>query len=150
MTPAYLVIPGDQLIILLLRTSEIASSYNIRDHCGYGLSRWEEALLCNASTHWPSPYPQWSVTPPLIGWAHTRTDPRISRTYNAASLYYKPRKLITLNPSKHDLGSHSTGTRYFITFDNPLWKPNIWWIELNQIELSSRWYIIHTGNSVHR
>ena len=31
-----------------------------RDHSGYGFSQWEEALQCNASSHWPSPYPEWS------------------------------------------------------------------------------------------
>ena len=32
-----------------------------RDHSGYGISRWEEALRCNASFHWLSPYPKWSL-----------------------------------------------------------------------------------------
>ena len=32
-----------------------------RDHSGYGFSQWEEALLCNACSHWPSPYPEWSL-----------------------------------------------------------------------------------------
>ena len=27
----------------------------------YGLHQWEEALLCNASSHWLSPYPEWSL-----------------------------------------------------------------------------------------
>ena len=26
---------------------------------GYGLSQWGEALLCNAFSHWLSPYPKW-------------------------------------------------------------------------------------------
>ena len=30
-------------------------------HSGYGISQWEEALLCNASSHWLSPYPEWSL-----------------------------------------------------------------------------------------
>ena len=30
-----------------------------RDHYGYGFSQWEEALLCNAFPHWPSPCPEW-------------------------------------------------------------------------------------------
>ena len=30
-------------------------------HSGYGLSLWEEALLCNAFSHWTSPYPEWSI-----------------------------------------------------------------------------------------
>ena len=38
---------------------EITTSYNTRDHSEYGLSQWEEALLCNAFSHWPSPYPEW-------------------------------------------------------------------------------------------
>ena len=32
-----------------------------RDHSGYGISQWEEALWCNASFHWLSPYPKWSL-----------------------------------------------------------------------------------------
>ena len=27
----------------------------------YELSQWEEALHSNASSHWPSPYPEWSL-----------------------------------------------------------------------------------------
>ena len=30
-----------------------------RNHSGYGLSQWKEALLCNASSHWRIPYPEW-------------------------------------------------------------------------------------------
>ena len=33
----------------------------LRHQSGYGLNQWEEALLCNASSHWPSPYPKWSL-----------------------------------------------------------------------------------------
>ena len=36
-----------------------------RDHSVYAPSQWETALLCNAIT----------VTPSLIGWAHTQNDP---------------------------------------------------------------------------
>ena len=32
-----------------------------RDHSGYGLCQWEELLLCNASSHWQSPLPEWSL-----------------------------------------------------------------------------------------
>ena len=32
-----------------------------RDHSGYGLGQWETALLYSASSHWPSPYPEWSL-----------------------------------------------------------------------------------------
>ena len=32
-----------------------------RDHSGYGLSQWEEALLRNTFSHWLSPYPEWSL-----------------------------------------------------------------------------------------
>ena len=32
----------------------------IRGHLGYGLSQWEQALLCNTFSHWLSPYPEWS------------------------------------------------------------------------------------------
>ena len=28
----------------------------------YGLSQWEKALQSNASSHWLSPYPEWSLT----------------------------------------------------------------------------------------
>ena len=31
------------------------------DHSGYGLSQWEEALLCSALSHWPIPYPERSI-----------------------------------------------------------------------------------------
>ena len=37
-----------------------SSGYN-RDHSEYGLSQWEEALHSNASSHRPSPYPEWSL-----------------------------------------------------------------------------------------
>ena len=30
-----------------------------RDHSGYGISQREEVLLCNTSSHWPNPYPEW-------------------------------------------------------------------------------------------
>ena len=33
----------------------------LRDHSRYGLSQWEKALLCNAFSHWSSPYPEWSL-----------------------------------------------------------------------------------------
>ena len=33
----------------------------LRDHSGYGLSQWVQALLCNAFSHWSSPYPEWSL-----------------------------------------------------------------------------------------
>ena len=29
-----------------------------KDYCGYG---WKEALLCNAFSHWLSPYPEWAL-----------------------------------------------------------------------------------------
>ena len=32
-----------------------------RDHSGYGLGQWEKALHSNASSHWLSPYPEWSL-----------------------------------------------------------------------------------------
>ena len=32
-----------------------------RDHSSHGLRKWEEALLCNAFPHCPSPYPEWSL-----------------------------------------------------------------------------------------
>ena len=35
-----------------------------RDHSGCGLGQWEQALLyktSNAFSHWPSPYPEWSL-----------------------------------------------------------------------------------------
>ena len=33
----------------------------IRVHPGYGLSQWEEALICNALSYWSSPYSEWSL-----------------------------------------------------------------------------------------
>ena len=33
----------------------------LRDHYRYGLGQWEETLLCNVSSHWPSPYSEWSL-----------------------------------------------------------------------------------------
>ena len=35
-------------------------STNIKDHTGYGLSQWV-VLLCNIFSHWPNPYPEWSL-----------------------------------------------------------------------------------------
>ena len=48
-----------------------------RGHSGYGLSQWEQALLCNVFSHWRKPYPEWS----LHRWKceiryHTRSDLR--------------------------------------------------------------------------
>ena len=40
-------------------------SPHYKDHSGYGLSQWEEALQCNAFSH-------------CIGWAHTQNDPCIA------------------------------------------------------------------------
>ena len=37
------------------------SALIIRDHSGYGLGQWEKALHSNASSHWISPYPEWSL-----------------------------------------------------------------------------------------
>ena len=33
----------------------------ISDHSGYVLSQWEKALHSNASSHWLSTYPEWSL-----------------------------------------------------------------------------------------
>ena len=38
----------------------------IQDHAGYGLSQREEVLLCNAFSHWPSPYPENPVYESLV------------------------------------------------------------------------------------
>ena len=35
--------------------------FDIRGHSGLRLNPWEEALLCNAYSHWLSPYPEWSL-----------------------------------------------------------------------------------------
>ena len=37
------------------------SALIIRDHSGYGLGQWEKALHSYASSHWLSPYPEWSL-----------------------------------------------------------------------------------------
>ena len=47
--------PGDS------RNQGSSRHYTDNDHSGYGLGQWEEALLCNAFSHWPSPYPEWSL-----------------------------------------------------------------------------------------
>ena len=39
---------------------EIHDVITNRDHSGYGLSQWEKALHSNTSSHWQSPYPEWS------------------------------------------------------------------------------------------
>ena len=35
---------------------------SVWDHSGYGFNQWEEVLLCNASSHWQSPYQEWFQT----------------------------------------------------------------------------------------
>ena len=45
----------------------IAIVYGVHgDHSGYGLGQWEEALLCNTSSLWLSPYPEWLLCILLI------------------------------------------------------------------------------------
>ena len=34
-----------------------------RDHSRYGISQWEDASLCNAFSHWPRLYSEWSPQP---------------------------------------------------------------------------------------
>ena len=52
------------LIICMLHEAHTNSnSYCIcRDHSKHDLGKWEKALLCNAFSYWPSPYPEWSLT----------------------------------------------------------------------------------------
>ena len=39
----------------------VRESIMIRDHSGHGLGQWEEALHSNASSHWLSTCPEWSL-----------------------------------------------------------------------------------------
>ena len=39
----------------------IKISWVLRNHSSYELSQWEEALICNAFSHWSSSYPEWSL-----------------------------------------------------------------------------------------
>ena len=48
----------------LCAEQELSFEEPFRDHSGYGLSQWEEALLSNAFSHWPSTYPEWSLPSP--------------------------------------------------------------------------------------
>ena len=43
------------------KKTQVQYGSNNWDHSGYALSQWEEALLCNASSHWPIPYSEWSL-----------------------------------------------------------------------------------------
>ena len=40
--------------------------YLKKNHSGYGLCQWEKALLCNAFSHWPSPYQEWCCSDALV------------------------------------------------------------------------------------
>ena len=40
---------------------DTVSPSHSRVQSGYGLSQWEKALHSNAFSHWPSPYPEWSM-----------------------------------------------------------------------------------------
>ena len=42
----------------------------LRDHFWYGLSQREMTLLCNVISHWPSPYPEWSLSPSEATWGN--------------------------------------------------------------------------------
>ena len=52
---------GPQLCQQLWWASHCEESIMIRDHSGHGLGQWEEALHSNASSHWLSPCPEWSL-----------------------------------------------------------------------------------------
>ena len=51
----------------------------LRYQSWYGLIQWEEALLCNASSHWQSPYPVWSLHTNPLG-IHNMTTTKQSTT----------------------------------------------------------------------
>ena len=36
-------------------------------HSAYGLNQWQDAFLCNAFSHWPIPYTEWSLHWILFG-----------------------------------------------------------------------------------
>ena len=57
----FLVITSALFSGITLHLFQLWSLIIHRDHSGYGLSQWEEALLCNASSHWPSPYSEWPL-----------------------------------------------------------------------------------------
>ena len=42
-------------------SSQVTKMLQYRDHSGYGLSQWEKALHGDASSHWLSPYTEWSL-----------------------------------------------------------------------------------------
>ena len=50
-----------QSLWALLRMWIWINSWWARDHSGYGLGQWEEALHSNASSHWTTPYQEWSL-----------------------------------------------------------------------------------------
>ena len=56
-----------------LYTSGSSQRLRHRNHSGYGLGQWEEALHSNASSHCPSPYPEWSLLrwPAFLSWGST-------------------------------------------------------------------------------
>ena len=47
--------------ICVVVTSLYVCTQLFRDHSGYGLCQWEEALLCDAFSHWLNQYPECSV-----------------------------------------------------------------------------------------
>ena len=57
---------------------QVSMCSRVKDQSGYGLGQWEEALHSNASSHWPSPYPERSLRSHThkthaYGYAHTHT-----------------------------------------------------------------------------
>ena len=50
--------PSKQIILQDIDYELIKLSWN-----GYDVSQWEKALLCNAFSHWPSPYLWWWFIP---------------------------------------------------------------------------------------
>ena len=49
--------------ICVTRPQWVKTNSVLRDHSGYGLSRWEATLHCNMVSHWLRPYPEWYLGP---------------------------------------------------------------------------------------
>ena len=58
------------------------STPNYTNHSEYGLCHWEEVLLCNTSSHWLSPYPEWSLNYQIIWGESVTSDTQLSIILN--------------------------------------------------------------------
>ena len=74
--------PGDNLFswpfsICFMPDDSVRKISRCRNHSEYGLSQWEETLLCSVVPHWLIPYPEWPLGVTLRKHAHTN----VSKTY---------------------------------------------------------------------